>query len=163
MNRFIGFVLMQKGPFPSKSLVYNPLCFQSRNQGLQRLSFLPLSLSKILQKWPFRTALQAPYRHSRYHPKFSFFLPIHIPPCCLQSSFLIYFSCFLWISSFTLDALKKRKLKKIFSHYRRPENGKKWRWKWFFCFFLLIEAFQNKRSLGIFNIEFSSTTTSSLT
>ena len=40
----------KKGPFPSKSLVYNPLCFQSRNQGLQRLSFLPLSLSKILQK-----------------------------------------------------------------------------------------------------------------
>ena len=109
MNRFIGFVLMQKGPFPSKSLVYNPLCFQSRNRGLQRLSFLPLSLSKILQKWPFRTALQAPYRHSRYHPKFSFFLPIHIPPCCLQSSFLIYFSCFLWISSFTIDALKTAK------------------------------------------------------
>ncbi len=42
--------VMQKGPFPSKSLVYNPFCFRSGNQGLQRLSFLPLSSSEIPQK-----------------------------------------------------------------------------------------------------------------
>ncbi len=46
----VPYPVMKKGPFPSKSLVYNPLCFQSRNQGLQRLSSLPLSLSEILQK-----------------------------------------------------------------------------------------------------------------
>lgn len=42
--------VIQKGPFSSKSLVYNPLCFQSRNQGLQRLYFLSLSLSEIFKK-----------------------------------------------------------------------------------------------------------------
>lgn len=111
----VPYPVMQKGPFPSKSLAYNPFCFWSRNQGLQSLSFLPLLSTKILLKRLFSKALQAPYRHSRHHTAFSFSRSIHTPPCCLCFLFPIYISCFLLISSLIIDTSKKTKLEKNLS------------------------------------------------